>query len=91
MRLLLTSGGVTNPSIARALFDLAGREPEAASLVFVPTAANVEEGDIEDAVRGATAAVYALDDASALKVAGGEVEVISEGAWRVYGAAGEEP
>jgi dipeptidase E len=45
MKLLLTSCGVTNPSIARALFELVGKKPEATSLAVVPTAANVEIGD----------------------------------------------
>ena len=45
MRFLLTSCGVTNASVARALFDLVGKKPEATTLVFVPTAANAEQGD----------------------------------------------
>jgi len=45
MKLLLTSGGITNKSIARALFDLVGKKPEDTSLVFVPTASNLEKGD----------------------------------------------
>jgi len=45
VKLLLTSGGVTNTSIAHALFDLVGKEPEATSLVFVPTASNLQQGD----------------------------------------------
>ena len=45
MRLLLTSGGITNKSIAKALFDLVGKKPEETSLVFIPTASNVEKGD----------------------------------------------
>lgn len=45
MKLLLTSGGITNKSIAKALFELVGKKPEDTSLVFVPTAANVEVGD----------------------------------------------
>ena len=45
MKLLLTSGGITNKSIAKALFNLVGKKPEDASLVFVPTASNVEKGD----------------------------------------------
>jgi dipeptidase E len=54
MKLLLTSGGITNPSIAKALFDLVGKKPEDTSLVFIPTASNVEVGDkgwlIEDLI-----------------------------------------
>jgi len=45
MKLLLTSGGITNESIARALFDLVGKKPEDTSLVVIPTASNVETGD----------------------------------------------
>lgn len=45
MKLLLTSGGLTNKSIADALFDLVGKKSEDTSLVFIPTASNVEPGD----------------------------------------------
>src|SRR5581483_6238353 len=45
MKLLLTSGGLTNNSIARALFELVGKRPEDTSLIFVPTASNIEMGD----------------------------------------------
>src|SRR3989338_7488859 len=47
MKLLLTSGGITNKSIANALFELIGKKPEETSLVFIPTASNVEMGDKE--------------------------------------------
>lgn len=45
MKLLLTSGGITNKSIADALLDLVGKKPEDTSLCFIPTASNVEVGD----------------------------------------------
>lgn len=45
MKLLLTSGGITNKSISDALFELAGKPAAELNLVFVPTAANTEEGD----------------------------------------------
>ena len=45
MKLLLTSGGITNRSIAEALFRLTGKKPEDTTLVFVPTASNVVTGD----------------------------------------------
>lgn len=45
MKLLLTSGGLTNKSIEKALFDLVGKKPGDTSLVFIPTASNVETGD----------------------------------------------
>jgi dipeptidase E len=45
MKLLLTSGGFTNQSIANALLELAGKPFNEMKLAFIPTAANVEEGD----------------------------------------------
>lgn len=45
MKLLLTSGGLTNKSISDALFDLVGKKPEETSIVFIPTASNVEMGE----------------------------------------------
>lgn len=42
MKLLLTSGGLTNKSIEKALFELVGKRPGETSLCFVPTASNVE-------------------------------------------------
>lgn len=45
MKLLLTSSGLTNNSIANALFELIGKKPEETTVVFVPTASNVEVGD----------------------------------------------
>jgi dipeptidase E len=45
MKLLLTSGGLTNKSIVNALIDLVGKKPEDINLCFIPTAATVEMGD----------------------------------------------
>lgn len=45
MKLLLTSGGLENQSIINALRELVGRDFKEAKLVFIPTAANMEEGD----------------------------------------------
>ncbi len=45
MKLLLTSGGLTNKTIVKALTELVGKVPAETSLVFVPTASNVETGD----------------------------------------------
>lgn len=45
MKLLLTSGGITNKSIANALFELVEKKPEETKVVFIPTASNVEIGD----------------------------------------------
>lgn len=45
MKLLLTSNGFSNQAIADSLFEMAGKRPEELSLVFIPTASNVETGD----------------------------------------------
>ena len=47
MKLLLTSSGFTNKSIANALLEFAGKPFKELKLVFVPTAANVESGGKE--------------------------------------------
>lgn len=45
MKLLLTSGGIRNNTIAQAVLDLVGLPAEKIQLVFIPTAANIESGD----------------------------------------------
>jgi dipeptidase E len=45
MKLLLTSSGLQNQSISSALRGLLGKDFQLATLVFIPTAANIEEGD----------------------------------------------
>lgn len=45
MKLLLTSAGITNQSIANTLMDMVGKEVKDIKVAFIPTAANVEEGD----------------------------------------------
>ena len=45
MKLLLTSAGITNRSIAKAFADLLGKPFDQSCTVFVPTAANPEKGD----------------------------------------------
>lgn len=45
MRLLLTSEGITNVSIASALLNLLGKPFEKSRVTYIPTAANGEEGD----------------------------------------------
>lgn len=45
MKLLLTSNGLSNDSIAKAFQDLIGKEPKDAKVAFIPTAANPERGD----------------------------------------------
>lgn len=78
MKLLLTSGGLTNKSIADALFDLVGKRPEDTSLVFIPTASNVEIGD-----KG-----WLIDDLGNLKrqnfksIDIADISAVSEKIWR---------
>lgn len=54
MKLLLTSAGFTNDTIIKALQEIVRKPFDQVSLAFVPTAANVEDGDkswlIEDLV-----------------------------------------
>lgn len=45
MKLLLTSAGITNKSLANALLEMIDKPINEAVIVFIPTAANVEEGD----------------------------------------------
>lgn len=45
MKLLLTSNGFSNKSISDALLDLAGKPFSQLKLVFIPTAANIEDED----------------------------------------------
>jgi len=45
MKILLTSGGLSNKSIVDALLELTERPFAELNLAFVPTAANVESGD----------------------------------------------
>jgi len=45
MKLLLTSAGIKNKSIAQAVLDLVAIPANKVKIVFIPTAANVEEGD----------------------------------------------
>ncbi len=44
MKLLLSSSGFSNQAIADTLFQLVGKKPEDTSLVFIPTASNVDTG-----------------------------------------------
>jgi dipeptidase E len=45
MKLLLTSAGVTNNSIAQSLLDLLGKPTNESKIVVVPTAHHAEAGD----------------------------------------------
>lgn len=45
MKLLLTSSGLTNSTITKALEDLLGKSAQGVKLAFIPTAANIVPGD----------------------------------------------
>lgn len=45
MKLLLTSGGITNPTLAKALLDLVSKPAEEITVAFIPTAANADGHD----------------------------------------------
>ncbi len=45
MKLLLTSAGLSNKSIAKALFELVGKKPADTIIAFIPTAANINDED----------------------------------------------
>ncbi len=45
MKFLLTSNGLSNDSIAKALFELVGKSPQETTIAFIPTAMNVGTGD----------------------------------------------
>ena len=45
MKLLLTSGGITNPTIAKALVDLVGKPAGEINIAFIPTASNTDSHD----------------------------------------------
>lgn len=78
MKLLLTSSGLTNNSIVKALFELVGKKPEDTSLVFIPTASNVEVGDkgwfINDLVNLKNQNFKQIDIA--------DISAVSENVWR---------
>lgn len=66
MKLLLTSAGLSNPSISKALEDLFGKSAAGVKLAFIPTAANVEPGDKS----------WMIDDLNNFKKAGFEVDIV---------------
>lgn len=66
MKLLLTSAGLSNKTITKALTDLLGEPTEGKRLAFVPTAANVEDGDKH----------WLIDDYNNCRKAGFEVDIV---------------
>ncbi len=66
MKLLLTSAGLSNPTITKALEDLLGKSAKGVKLAFIPTAANVEPGDKS----------WMIDDLNNFRKAGFEVDIV---------------
>ncbi|MFA6004980.1 MAG: Type 1 glutamine amidotransferase-like domain-containing protein [Patescibacteria group bacterium] len=66
MKLLLTSAGLTNPSISHAAEELLGQPAEGVKLAFIPTAANVEPGDKS----------WMIQDLNNFQNAGFEVDIV---------------
>lgn len=66
MKLLLSSAGLSNPSISKALEDLLGKPSKGVKLAFIPTAANVEPGDKS----------WMIDDLNNFRKAGFEVDIV---------------
>lgn len=66
MKLLLTSAGLSNQSIVKALEDLLGKSANGVKLAFIPTAANVVEGDKH----------WMIDDFNNCRQAGLEIDIV---------------
>jgi dipeptidase E len=66
MKLLLTSNGLSNDSIAKAFQELIGKEPKESKVAFIPTAANLER-DNKD---------WLIDDLHRIKKRGYFVDII---------------
>lgn len=66
MKLLLTSAGLANDSIRKALEDLLGKSAKGVKLAFVPTAANYEPGSKS----------WVIEDLNNFEKAGYEVDIV---------------
>jgi hypothetical protein len=98
MKFLLTSGGVANTSIRDALVGLLGKPIGDSSALCIPTAEYGHHfphldhelmlgNTMAEAERWAAdiaGPAYAIDDETAIRVADGTVEVVSEGRWRLF-------
>ncbi len=94
MKLLLTSAGVANPGIADVFAwwtsPVGGEGLGIVDFEIFPHLddPDLPENTMADAERWASALTgvgYAVDDQTAIKVADGTVEVVSEGQWRLFG------
>lgn len=77
MRLLLTSGGLRNPTLCKALLDLAGKPANELKVAFIPTAMNTEPGDKGWAI----AQMTRLQEMGVAQVDIVEVSAISKDIW----------
>lgn len=66
MKLLLTSNGLSNDSIAKAFAELIGKKPKDTKVAFIPTAANPERGSKD----------WLIDDLYRIKSRGYIVDII---------------
>ncbi len=66
MKLLLTSGGLTNNSIAKSFQEVIGKDPKDTKIAFIPTAANPERGNKD----------WLIDDLYRIKSRGYYVDII---------------
>lgn len=78
MKLLLTSGGLTNPSIEKALFELTRKKPEETKLCFIPTASNVEMGDKDWLIND----LKNIDKQNFAEVSIADISAVPEAIWR---------
>ena len=77
MKLLLTSGGLQNPTLVKALLDLAGKPANELKVAFIPTAMNTEPGDKGWAI----AQMNRLQNMGAGQVDIVEISAIPKGVW----------
>ncbi len=78
MKFLLTSSGLTNKSISKALFDLVGKELNDTIIAFIPTASNVEMGNKEWFIKDLNN-IYKQNFKSVNIV---DISAVSESIWR---------
>jgi hypothetical protein len=97
MKLLLTSSGISNPSISDALVELLGKpiaessalHPDRPHFTLYPHLGREDMPDtslanIEKWASGIPVPTYAIDYETAIKVIDSTVEVVSEGNWKPF-------
>ena len=78
MKLLLTSGGLTNKSISNTLVDLVAKKPEDISICFIPTASNVEMGDKDWFIND----LKNIDKQGFKSISIADISAVSESIWK---------